>query len=101
MTSALALQVPEAPLAFAGAVLHFAMATAFAWLAVALTKRMKGRPLLAATLVAVVAWTLAGWVLPASLRALTADLSNVQQLFYYSVFIVTLWGGIRFAREGE
>lgn len=101
MVSAFAWRVPEAPLAFAGAVLHFAIVTFFAWLAVALTKRTGDRALLASALAGVVAWTLARWVFPLSIRALTADLSDAQQLFYYTVFAVTLWGGIRFAPEGE
>ena len=101
MLSVVAQRLPEPVLAFAGAAIHFALATILAWCAVKLVKYAGGRALVGAAMVALVAWIISAWVFPPALRALTADLSFVQQLLYYSVLGITLWGGIRLASEGE
>jgi hypothetical protein len=90
-------RVPEAMLAFLGAASHFAMAAAIGWVAVAVSRRMPHRAPIIALLVAAAVWIAAEWILPTALRALTADLSRLQQLIYFSVLAVTLWGGIRLA----
>lgn len=101
MLSGAAPRLPETVLAFTGTVVHFAVATLFAWGAVSLVKHVGGRVLIAACLVAAVAWIASAWVFPSGLRSLTADLSGAQQLVYYSVLGTTLWGGIRFASMAE
>lgn len=99
MLSTLAARAPDAALAFAGAVVHFGLAAVWAWFAVIATRKLSGRSAVAATLVVLVAWLLSAWVFPPALRALTADLSFAQQLFYHGVLLVTLWGGIRLAQS--
>ena len=101
MLSAVAGRLPETVLAFAGAVIHFAVATFLAWCAVKLVKHVGGRALIGAVAVALVAWVASTWLFPTGLRALTADLSFGQQLVYYSVLGITLWGGIRLASDEE
>lgn len=101
MLNAAATRAPEAMLAFFGAAAHFAIAAAIGWVSVALSRRMPQWAALIATAVALSAWMASEWVFPAALRALTADLSRTQQLVYFIVLAITLWGGIRFAPMGD
>lgn len=98
MLSSLAFHVPEAVLAIVGAILHLAITTLWAWCALQVVRRMAGRTALATTMVAAGAWVVSAWVLPSLLGAVTIDLSLGQQLVFFGVLDVTLWGGIRLAQ---
>jgi hypothetical protein len=94
-------RVSEVVLAFIGALLHFVLTTAWAWLALVLLGRASMGVPAAAAAAAIMAWLLTTWVLPASLAAPTADLSAIQLVLYYVVLCVTLWGGIRLALQSD
>jgi hypothetical protein len=97
MFSSAAFAMPDPLLAFTGAIVHFTMMMAVAWVAVTLSNRWPQWTQLAVIGVVVVVWIANTWLLPATFRAVTADLSATHKLLFYTVLAVTLWGGIRLA----
>lgn len=94
-------RLPELLLVVVGLALHLVLAMLAGWVTIAFMRRLGARLVVAAVCVTLLAWVATAWVLPESLRAVTADLSRPEQLLFFSVLGVTLWFGIRLAFEAQ